>query len=90
MPRARAGASDCPARAAVFRSNAEIVFRHFPLIEIHPNAEGAAEAAEFAGVSGLFWDMHDRLYENQDRLGPDLVFAVADYWGCHLRSCAPP
>lgn len=50
------------------------VFRHFPLTEVHPFAEGAAEAAEAAGEQGKFWEMHDTLYENQNALKPeDLV-----------------
>src|SRR5688572_9853075 len=46
------------------------VFRHFPLTQIHPHAEPAAEAAEAAGAQGQFWEMHDLLYENQPRLDP--------------------
>jgi protein-disulfide isomerase len=50
------------------------VFRNFPLTAIHPQAEGAAEAAEAAGAQGQFWPMHDALYENQDALsGEDLL-----------------
>ncbi len=44
------------------------VFRNFPLSEMHPHAEHAAEAAEAAGGQGKFWEMHDLLYENQDAL----------------------
>ena len=47
------------------------VFRNFPLSQMHRFAESAAEAAEFAGAHGKFWEMHDLLYENQDRLGED-------------------
>ncbi|RTZ48136.1 DsbA family protein [Candidimonas sp. SYP-B2681] len=43
-------------------------FRHFPLIEAHPHAELAAEAAETAGAQGKFWPMHDWLFENRDHL----------------------
>jgi protein-disulfide isomerase len=43
------------------------VFRNFPLGDMHPHAVGAAEAAESAAAQGRFWDMHDRLYEHQDR-----------------------
>jgi protein-disulfide isomerase len=43
-------------------------FRHFPLTQIHPHAEPAAEASEAAGRQGQFWEMHDLLYENQPRL----------------------
>jgi protein-disulfide isomerase len=41
------------------------VFRNFPLTEIHPHAEQAAEAAEAAGARGKFWPMHDTIYEHQ-------------------------
>ena len=41
------------------------VFRHFPLREVHPHAELAAEAAEAAGAQHRFWRMHDLLFENQ-------------------------
>jgi protein-disulfide isomerase len=44
------------------------VFRNFPLTQVHPHAERAAEAAEAAGAQGQFWGMHDRLFENQDSL----------------------
>jgi len=43
-------------------------FRNFPLVNAHPHAQHAAEAAEAAGVQGRFWEMHDLLYENQDAL----------------------
>ncbi len=44
------------------------VFRHFPLTNVHPHARHAAEAAEEAGAQGKFWEMHNRLFEHQDRL----------------------
>jgi protein-disulfide isomerase len=44
------------------------VFRNFPLTNIHPHAQQAAEAAEAAGAQGLFWEMHDRLFEQQRAL----------------------
>jgi protein-disulfide isomerase len=44
------------------------VFRHFPLIMIHPHDEHAAEAAEAAGAQGMFWGMHETLFEHQDQL----------------------
>jgi len=43
-------------------------FRNFPLGNMHPYAEHAAEAAEAAGAQGHFWEMHDALFENQDAL----------------------
>lgn len=40
-------------------------YKHFPLISIHPNAAPAAKAAEAAAQQGKFWEMHDKLFENQ-------------------------
>lgn len=54
-----------------------VVFRHFPLVEIHPLAAPAAEAAEYAGDHGLFWEMHDAIFANQNRLSTQLLFAIA-------------
>ena len=62
---------------ARFGEHLRFVFRHFPLTEIHPLAEGAAEAAEFAGTHGAFWAMHDQLYQNQGELGMPLYRALA-------------
>lgn len=42
------------------------VFRAFPLTDVHPNAQLAAQAAEAAGEQ--FWAMHDKLFENRDDL----------------------
>ncbi|MEA2681318.1 MAG: hypothetical protein QOK03_3040, partial [Candidatus Binataceae bacterium] len=45
------------------------VFRNFPLTEVHPHAEHAAEIAEAATAHHKFWEMHDMLYAHQDALG---------------------
>jgi protein-disulfide isomerase len=60
-----------------FGARLRFVFRNFPLTEIHPNAEIAAETAEFAARHGRFWEMHDGIYENQVRLGMPLLIALA-------------
>jgi len=44
------------------------VHRHFPLINVHPRALPAAEAAEAAAAQGKFWEMHRRLYTHPDKL----------------------
>jgi len=45
------------------------VFRNFPLAEIHPHAEHAAEIAEAAATHNKFWEVHDLLYAHQNALG---------------------
>jgi len=53
------------------------VFRHMPLIEMHPYAQHAAEAAEAAGAQGKFWEMHDAIFQHQSELGSDLLHKLA-------------
>src|SRR6202030_2233654 len=44
-----------------------VAFKDFPLA-MHANAEKAAEAARCAGEQGRYWDFHDTLFHNSDRL----------------------
>ena len=46
-----------------------LIFKDFPLDSIHPEATPAAIAARCAGDQGKFWEMHDKLFENQRTLG---------------------
>src|SRR4051812_47809272 len=46
------------------------VFRNFPLTEMHPAAEPAAEFAEGAAVQEKFWEAHDALFAWARRHGP--------------------
>ena len=64
-----------------FGKGLRFVFRNFPLSEMHPHAESAAETVEFAGAHGKFWEMHDALFENQDRLGDPLYLELAQELG---------
>ena len=60
-----------------FGKNLRFIFRNFPLGEMHPHAVAAAETAEFAGVHGKFWEMHDLLFRNQQNLGEPLFLELA-------------
>lgn len=60
-----------------FGKRLRFVFRNFPLHELHPMAEAAAETAEFAGANGRFWEMHDLLFENQQHMTDDLFVELA-------------
>jgi len=51
-----------------FVGKVRLVWRHFPLEEVHPHAMHAAQAAESAGAQGKFWEMHDLLFHNQAHL----------------------
>src|SRR5262245_57378252 len=60
-------------------------FRNFPLTNMHPHAEHAAEAAEAAGEQGRFWEMHDLLYENQAALDDEDLARFASDLGLDAR-----
>lgn len=69
------GDFECPACGAFFPIFSELKeqykdkirfeFRHFPLVQIHQNAQAAHRAAEAAAKQGKFWEMHNLLYERQ-------------------------
>lgn len=69
----------CPACLAVqaplkqilakYEGKVKLVYRHFPLISIHKNAQAAAYASEAADMQGKFWEMHDLLFEKQQEWG---------------------
>jgi protein-disulfide isomerase len=65
----------CPACSAVqpmltqlltkYQGKVKFVYRYFPLVSIHKNAQMSAQAAEAAGLQGKFWEMHDKLFITQ-------------------------
>lgn len=73
------GDFQCPSCAAyytilkqletTYSDQVSFVFRHYPIISIHPNAFAAARAAEAASNQGKFFEMHDKLYETQQDWG---------------------
>ena len=60
-------------------------YRHFPMTNVHPYAQHAAEAAEAAGAQGRFWQMHDVLFENQDALEDEDLARYAVELGLDAR-----
>lgn len=72
----------CPACAAEYpilkkvaeeyKDKVAFTYRHFPLSQ-HQNAKPAAYAAEAAGRQGKFWEMHDKLFENQNSLSEENI-----------------
>lgn len=64
--------------ATQYQDRMEFQFRNLPLTQIHKNAFSAARAAEAASLQGKFWEMHDKLYENQDPNGASGWVASSD------------
>ncbi|MES2267530.1 MAG: thioredoxin domain-containing protein [Bacteroidota bacterium] len=61
------------------------IFRNFPLTEIHPDAFGAAMAAEAAGAQHKFWEMYDLLFKNQLNLSYDDLLNYAEELGLNMN-----
>jgi protein-disulfide isomerase len=82
------GDYECPHSRQAFRSIQRVeqelhgrirfAFRHFPLVQIHPHAFGAAAAAEAAAVQDRFWAMHELLFDRQQALEEDDLGQYAD------------
>jgi protein-disulfide isomerase len=69
-----------PVLAAVLAKYGDKVnhsFRDFPLRDIHPRAQQAAEAARCAADQGKFWEYHKLLYDNFGQLSRDNLTAHA-------------
>lgn len=62
-----------------------LVFRHFPLMEVHPTAELAAEAAEAAAAQGRFWPMHQLLFAQAHQLTPAALTGYAQSLGLDMN-----
>lgn len=57
-----------------------VVFRHYPLSAIHPEAQKAAEATECAAKLGgeeSFWKMHDKIFANQSSMSNTFFISTA-------------
>jgi protein-disulfide isomerase len=61
-----------------FASKVQVIWRHFPLEEVHPHALAAAQASECAAGQGKFWEMHDLLFANEEHLKLNQLQSYAD------------
>jgi protein-disulfide isomerase len=62
---------------AAYPQQARLVFKHLPLVSIHPQAMPAALAATAAERQGRFWEMHELLFANQRALAPEQITEYA-------------
>jgi protein-disulfide isomerase len=69
---------------AHFGNKVCFVFRHFPLREVHPHAEFAAEASEAASAQHKFWSYHDLLFAHQQRLDTPHLLEYAEQLGLEM------
>ena len=65
--------------AAQYGNRVKFILRDYPLNDIHPEAQGAAEASGCAFEQGndKFWAYHDKLYQNQESLSATSYAGIA-------------
>ena len=68
-----------------YKGQVRWVFRHFPLVSIHPNAEPAANAIECAGEQDKFYEFINIMYENQKSLSTDFYSQTAKKLGLNVK-----
>ena len=71
--------------AEQYGDEVRVAFKHNPL-GFHPRAKPAALAAEAAGKQGKFWEMHDKLFENQRELKKDKLVEYAQAIGLDMKA----
>ena len=76
-PYCRGAARDVHEMLARYPDSVRFVFRNFPIAQLHPHAEQAAEAAEAAGAQGKFWPMYELLLQPASGLGLDSMLDYA-------------
>lgn len=70
---------------AAYPTQAKLVFKHYPLTSIHPQALPAALAAAAAQKQGKFWEMHEKLFANQKALGNEQLTQYARDIGLNVE-----
>lgn len=62
------------------RTDARLCFMHFPLAG-NPHSSSAAQATVLAQRHGKFWELHDRIFQNQQRLSTAMIRDLAQQVG---------
>lgn len=63
--------------ATVYSDQIRYIYRDFPVDELHPAARRAAEAGECAQEQDMFWEYHDKVYQNQTDLSDESLVRYA-------------
>lgn len=70
--------------AQKYKDEVSFIYRDFPLGDVHPLAQLAAQGGYCADKQGKFWAYHDNLFLNQDSLSRDYLLTAASQVGLNL------
>jgi protein-disulfide isomerase len=76
-PYCRGAARDVQLLLDDYPETVRFVFRNFPIPQLHPHAEQAAEAAEAAAAQGMFWEIYELLLQPSSHLDTDSLVRYA-------------
>lgn len=71
---------------AKYKDKVKLAYLDFPLSQIHPHAEAAAEASRCALEKGKFWQMHDAMFADQSKLDEAALVKTAVGLGLDQKS----
>jgi protein-disulfide isomerase len=83
-PYCRGAARDVHLLLGLHPQLVRFVFRNFPIPQLHPHAEQAAETAEAAAAQGKFWEMYELLLQPSSRLDVDSLVGYAERVGLDI------
>jgi protein-disulfide isomerase len=70
---------------AAYPKDVNFIYKHFPLVTIHPNAMNSSKAAIAARAQGKFWEMHDELFKISSNLSLDEIRKAAERVGLDMK-----
>jgi len=71
-----------------YSADVRVVFRNFPIEELHPGSTIAAQAGGCAAEQGKFWEYHDAVFASKEQLGVDMISGIAQNIGLDVKQFA--
>lgn len=74
--------------AKQYPDTVKLIYRDFPITELHPGADLAAKGGECAQDQKKFWEYHDAIYKESGEFTEEILLAAAEDAGLNLERFA--